>query len=100
MINLAESRYKYRFCEINQALFTQPMVTFPFQTPMLKAKTISYVLDKFPVFPYLPFDLLGRKLSALHIKKRKEVIHPHLRVGIPCYDLSFIAKLGLSLNKE
>jgi len=23
------------------------------------------------------------------------VIHPHLRVGIPCYDLSLIAEFGL-----
>ena len=30
--------------------------------------------------------------------KRKEVIHPQLRLGIPCYDLSFIAKLGLDLT--
>ena len=35
----------------------------------------------------------------MHLKKgcilqllRKEVIHPHLPVGIPCYDLSLIAK--------
>lgn len=35
-------------------------------------------------------------LPILKIKiKRKEVIHPQLRLGIPCYDLSFIAKLGL-----
>ena len=26
---------------------------------------------------------------------RKEVIHPHLRVGIPCYDLSLIIEFGL-----
>ena len=26
---------------------------------------------------------------------RKEVIHPHLPVGIPCYDLVFIANLAL-----
>jgi len=29
------------------------------------------------------------------IKKRKEVIHPQLRLGIPCYDLSLIARFGL-----
>ena len=39
-------------------------------------------------------DLLHRN-SVLQKNKRKEVIHPQLRLGIPCYDLSFIAKLGL-----
>ena len=28
-------------------------------------------------------------------KFRKEVIHPQLRLGIPCYDLSFIAEFSL-----
>ena len=28
-------------------------------------------------------------------KFRKEVIHPQLRLGIPCYDLSFIAEFRL-----
>ena len=34
-------------------------------------------------------------LPQLMLYKRKEVIHPHLRVGIPCYDLSLIANLYL-----
>ena len=39
-------------------------------------------------------------LAEAEIKKfRKEVIHPHLRVGIPCYDLSLIAGFGLVPNK-
>lgn len=33
-------------------------------------------------------------------KFRKEVIHPHLRVGIPCYDLSLIAGFNLVLKKR
>jgi len=31
---------------------------------------------------------------------RKEVIHPHLRVGIPCYDLSLIADLYLHPKRD
>ena len=31
---------------------------------------------------------------------RKEVIHPQLRLGIPCYDLSLIAEFGLPLIRE
>ena len=31
---------------------------------------------------------------------RKEVIHPQLRLGIPCYDLSFIAEFGLGRHKR
>jgi hypothetical protein len=48
----------------------------------------GFCLNKFPVFPFP------------NLKKRKEVIHPQLRLGIPCYDLSFIAKLGLSRKKH
>ena len=36
------------------------------------------------------------KLGRAQFNFRKEVIHPHLRVGIPCYDLSLIADLYLS----
>ena len=58
----------------------------------------------FPVFP-CPFTICrpftGTKISDFIRNdskiKRKEVIHPQLRLGIPCYDLSFIAKLGLDL---
>ena len=32
------------------------------------------------------------------IKKRKEVIHPHLPVRIPCYDLTLIAGFTLVLG--
>ena len=31
---------------------------------------------------------------------RKEVIHPQLRLGIPCYDLSLIAEFGLGRHKR
>ena len=31
---------------------------------------------------------------------RKEVIHPHLPVGIPCYDLVLIADLTLVPDKQ
>ncbi len=34
-------------------------------------------------------------MGRTHLNFRKEVIHPHLRVGIPCYDLSLIADLYL-----
>ena len=40
----------------------------------------------------LPYFLLTH--SELKVF-RKEVIHPKLRLGIPCYDLSFIAEFGL-----
>ena len=48
-------------------------------------------------FPHLICPPAKAELNpAMHGKKfRKEVIHPHLRVGIPCYDLSFIANLYL-----
>ena len=34
-------------------------------------------------------------MVGLRVLIRKEVIHPQLRLGIPCYDLSFIADLYL-----
>ena len=36
-----------------------------------------------------------------HFVHRKEVFHPHVPVGIPCYDLTLIISpaLGVSLNK-
>jgi hypothetical protein len=33
-----------------------------------------------------------------HNVSRKEVIHPQLRLGIPCYDLSFIAGFAFLLK--
>ena len=41
-------------------------------------------------FPFLYFYAFRNRK-----KIRKEVIHPQLRLGIPCYDLSFIAEFGL-----
>ena len=46
-------------------------------------------------------NLISIRQMPDDIKKfRKEVIHPHLRVGIPCYDLSFIAEFGLHLVRN
>ena len=35
-------------------------------------------------------------LDGTDFKNRKEVIHPQLRLGIPCYDLVPIAEFGLA----
>ena len=41
----------------------------------------------------------NRKLLLLYFLLRKEVIHPHVPVGIPCYDLTPVisSTLGASL---
>ena len=36
-------------------------------------------------------DYLKNRMQVIHLLLRKEVIHPHLPVGIPCYDLILIA---------
>ena len=36
----------------------------------------------------------GASTEAIHLL-RKEVIHPQLRLGIPCYDLVLIAEFGV-----
>ena len=45
-------------------------------------------------------DLKYMVIRNHHSTPRKEVIHPHLRVGIPCYDLSLIADFRLPRLKR
>ena len=52
-------------------------------------------LRHFTNFAVHPLFLLC-KLGRAQFNFRKEVIHPQLRLGIPCYDLSLIADLYLS----
>jgi hypothetical protein len=43
--------------------------------------------------------LMGRIRMMLDLLPRKEVIHPHLPVRIPCYDLTPIISPTLGLGK-
>ena len=47
------------------------------------------------VFSQSKFDFL---INLRSFEFRKEVIHPQLRLGIPCYDLSLIADFRLPLT--
>lgn len=50
------------------------------------------------VFSQSKLDFL---INLRSFEFRKEVIHPQLRLGIPCYDLSLIANFRLSrLNRD
>ena len=44
------------------------------------------------VLLWLPIEGAGRDTGP-YVTPRKEVIHPHLPVGIPCYDLTLVIDL-------
>ena len=43
----------------------------------------------------LGVTLVLNKFSEVRSLLRKEVIHPHLPVGIPCYDLTLVIDLAV-----
>ncbi len=82
------------FCSaINVNSYLQKLMSCPEQARRMYIVSTDLQCTK------IDLALMGRIRMMLDLLPRKEVIHPHLPVRIPCYDLTPIISPTLGLGK-
>ena len=72
------------------------LLLFSFQRTILRDRTLKteYICLSLNTHNVM-FHIVKMTCICVNVLRRKEVIHPHVLVGIPCYDFTPVTSLAL-----